>query len=364
MIASRPLQDVIRNVGRNALDLPVAALAALAVAFVAFAMPSDLLTELVGASGLPSLLPAAEPPLGFKARIGVGLAGARRHVRPGLRAASAARSHRARLVRGQRAPAESEPAAPRPRRRDFHPDAPAPRPISAARDFGEPAPPSPPPSGWPAAAEPEAAPADARAGARARRSRSRRCRRRSPSPCRPTRTSEPCRAHGAIWSAGLSSRQARPAPASLSSGRRRAAGLPRARRRAAAERDRQPPAPRGPPSPSARRRRSSRLARRFSGPFRRARREALAPSCSRTFRPALRSNTKRGSASASRPKRVGAIRSAADRARCAGAASLSSPNHCSSLCSIIERTFPTCLGKILAVYEPKWTMRPRRRWSG
>jgi hypothetical protein len=153
MIVPRPVSDVVRGVGRNALDLPVAAFAAVAVAFLAFAMPSDLLTDLVGSSGLPSLLPAAEPPLGFKARIGIGVAGAvlvfglvfvllRVLDRTGLEA---------------RDREEALPQGPRARRRDFHPDAPAPRPISAARDFGEPAPPIAPKPLWlePAEVEPQ-----------------------------------------------------------------------------------------------------------------------------------------------------------------------------------------------------------------
>ena len=142
MILSRPLSDAVRGVGRNALDLPVAGFAAVAVAFLAFAMPGDLLTDLVGASGLPSILPAAEPPLGYKARIGVGIIGAllvfalvfmllRLLDRTGYDAAGAK---------------AEPPAEPRARRRDAHPDAPAPRPISATREFGEPAPPVAPPA--------------------------------------------------------------------------------------------------------------------------------------------------------------------------------------------------------------------------
>lgn len=149
MIVSRPFSDAVRGVGRNALDLPVAAFAAVAVAFLAFAMPSDLLTDLVWSSGLPSILPAAEPPLGLKARIGIGLIGAvlvfglvfmllRLLDRTGLDA------------QGRE---EAEPETPRARRRDFHPDAPAPRPISAARDFGEPSPPADPRPLWPEPAE-------------------------------------------------------------------------------------------------------------------------------------------------------------------------------------------------------------------
>jgi len=160
MIVSRPISDAVRGVGRNALDLPVAAFAAVAVAFLAFAMPADLLTDLVGSSGLPSILSAAEPPLGFKARIGVGLIGAvlvfglvfvllRLLDRTGLDS------------KGREA---AEPETPRARRRDFHPDAPAPRPISAVRDFGEPAPPVEPKPLWTKSTEAEA---DAAAFARA-----------------------------------------------------------------------------------------------------------------------------------------------------------------------------------------------------
>jgi hypothetical protein len=139
MMASRPF-DAMRGVGRNALDLPVAALAGVAVAFLAFAMPADLLNQLVEGSGLPGLLSAAEPPLGLKARAGVGLAGAfavfglvfillRLLDRTGYDMPRPAKA------------AAPEEQLPRLRRRDAHPDAPDCRPISAARDFGEPAPP-------------------------------------------------------------------------------------------------------------------------------------------------------------------------------------------------------------------------------
>ena len=163
MNVPRHLQDAVRGVGRNALDLPVAAFAALAVAFLAFAMPGDLMTDLVGASGLPSILPAAAPPLGFKARIGVGLAGAvavfglvflllRLLDRTGYDAPKAAPTP-------EPAPdIDAETESPRARRRDAHPDAPAPRPILAAREFGEPAPPLAPRPTWLEPAEIDVAP--------------------------------------------------------------------------------------------------------------------------------------------------------------------------------------------------------------
>jgi hypothetical protein len=123
--------------GRNTLDVPVAALAGLSVAFVAFAAPSDVLADLIGSTGIASLIPAAEPPLGMRARIGIGAAGAvlvfaaaflllRWLDRFGSRGAE----------RVDEAEQEVEP--PRLRRRDFHPDA-APRPpLSAASELGEP----------------------------------------------------------------------------------------------------------------------------------------------------------------------------------------------------------------------------------
>jgi hypothetical protein len=159
MIAARPFQDLTRGLGRNAFDLPVAALAGLAAAFLAFAMPADLLGRLVSATGLPHLLAAAEPPLGFKARLMIGIAGAAASFGLAyllLRLLDSAGSGKA---KPEREP-DFDEDMPRLRRRDFHPDAPARRPISAARDFGEPAPPpleparAPTPA-WFAEAEPE-----------------------------------------------------------------------------------------------------------------------------------------------------------------------------------------------------------------
>lgn len=157
-MATRPFQDLTRGFGRNALDMPVAALAGLAVAFVAFAMPGDLLTGLVESSGLPSLLAAAEPPLGFKARTGVGLAGGLAAF--GLVFVLLRLIDRTGFERPKPSIAveEDEQEMPRLRRRDVHPDAPVRRPISAARDLGEPAPPpqpTPPPA-W--LAEPQVEP--------------------------------------------------------------------------------------------------------------------------------------------------------------------------------------------------------------
>ncbi len=142
-MASRPFQNRFRGVGRNALDLPVAGLAAAAAVFFAFAMPQDVLSQIVSATGLPSLFAAAQPPLGLTARIAIALGGA--IVTFGLVFVLLRLLDRSGLDSGRdkrAARPEEEGEAPR-RRRDFHPDAPVRRPISAARDLGEPAPPEP-----------------------------------------------------------------------------------------------------------------------------------------------------------------------------------------------------------------------------
>ena len=142
-MASRPFQNMFRGVGRNALDLPVAGLAAAAAVFFAFAMPQDVLSQIVSATGLPSLFAAAQPPLGLTARIAIAVVGAL--VTFGLVFFLLRLLDRSGLDAPRERPvAEPEDGeAPR-RRRDFHPDAPVRRPISAARDLGEPAPPVPP----------------------------------------------------------------------------------------------------------------------------------------------------------------------------------------------------------------------------
>lgn len=135
-MASSPFPSLRSD--RSALDLPVAALAGLAVAFAAFTIPGDLLAELIGVSGLPELLPAAQPPLGTTARIALAVGGSLTVF--GLAFLLLRWLDRfAVQAPARRKPAEEE--SPRLRRRDLHPDAPVCRPISATREFGEPAPP-------------------------------------------------------------------------------------------------------------------------------------------------------------------------------------------------------------------------------
>lgn len=140
MISTRTLPNFFGDSERSALDLPVAGLAALAVAFAAFTIPDAILGRAVEATGLPAVLTAAQPPLGTTARLLLAVAGAL-SVFVGAFA----------LLRwldrfASRAPVRVEVPAETPRihRADAHPDAPPRRPISAARDLGEPAPPSQP----------------------------------------------------------------------------------------------------------------------------------------------------------------------------------------------------------------------------
>ena len=133
MFASRSFGALQRP---NSLDMPVAALAGLAVAFIAFAAPADLLANLVSASGLPSILPAAEPPLGLKARFGLGAGGAL--VAFGIAMLVLRWLGRFGARRAEEAEAVTELEVPRLRRRDIHPDAPARPPLLAVHELGEP----------------------------------------------------------------------------------------------------------------------------------------------------------------------------------------------------------------------------------
>lgn len=118
------------------LDMAVAGFAALAVAFVAWAMPDYLFSDIVAASGLPSVLPAAASPLGLTARLAVAGAAAGAvfvTLFLVLRALGYSRSKPT-----PRPVAAAPSPAPRVRRADSHPDAPPRPPISANLEFGAP----------------------------------------------------------------------------------------------------------------------------------------------------------------------------------------------------------------------------------
>jgi hypothetical protein len=117
----------------RAFDAGLAAFAAVSAGFVAFAMPEALFSGLIQATGLPELVAAARPPLGDTARFAV--TGAATLVTFAAVWALMAALDR---VPARREPAaELEAEAPRLRRADAHPDAPARRPL-LARDLGEP----------------------------------------------------------------------------------------------------------------------------------------------------------------------------------------------------------------------------------
>ncbi|HEX9932702.1 MAG TPA: hypothetical protein VGB08_07650 [Allosphingosinicella sp.] len=141
-MATKFLNEAQRGASRGSIDFPLALLAGLSVGFVAFVMPADLLSRAVELSQLPSILSAAEPPLGNKARAALAAIAAGGTILAvflllrmlGRKAEAPRRRER------EAAEPEREFEAPRLRRSDVHPDAPARRPILAARELGEPTP--------------------------------------------------------------------------------------------------------------------------------------------------------------------------------------------------------------------------------
>jgi hypothetical protein len=117
----------------RAFDAGLAALAAVSAGFVVFAMPEPVFAGLIQASRLPDLIAAADPPLGETARFAVvGVAALLTFAAVWALMAALGR------VPARRAEVdEPEAEAPRLRRADAHPDAPARRPL-LARDLGEP----------------------------------------------------------------------------------------------------------------------------------------------------------------------------------------------------------------------------------
>ena len=141
--------------GKPSLDMAMAGLAAASVGFVMFAMPDPVFADLVTASGLPALISAAEPPLGATARLAsvvAAAAGTFLLVWLALRAlnqpSATPKAAAPKAVAEPEAPisgrrrnfivGQPEPEAPRIRRADAHPDAPARRPLFAGSDLGEP----------------------------------------------------------------------------------------------------------------------------------------------------------------------------------------------------------------------------------
>jgi hypothetical protein len=118
------------------LNLFMAVLAAASLAFLFYAMPDHIFSGLVERSGLPGLIAAAQPPLGMKARAAA-IAAVAFLVFALVLVLMRAIDRVSAAAPEARAPVEDEPEAPRLRRADAHPDAPARRPLLAGRDLGE-----------------------------------------------------------------------------------------------------------------------------------------------------------------------------------------------------------------------------------
>jgi hypothetical protein len=127
------------------LDLAMAAFAAGSVGFVVFVMPDASFERVVELSGLPLILPAANPPLGTTARLAVlSFAAIGTFALVALVLRSLGKSTRrpqpkaeSKLQRRSK-PEEIDIPLPKIRRADAHPDAPARRPIFAGLDLGAP----------------------------------------------------------------------------------------------------------------------------------------------------------------------------------------------------------------------------------
>ena len=123
------------NLSTRGFNAAMAAVAAVAVTFFLFAMPSDVFAGVIAATGLPNLLPAAGPPLGWTARalaIGGGAT-----LAAAIVWALLGRIDRIGTTDPHGFTEEGAPV-PRLRRADAHPDAPARRPLFAEEDLGEP----------------------------------------------------------------------------------------------------------------------------------------------------------------------------------------------------------------------------------
>jgi len=127
------LDVAIRRAGVG-IETWMAALAALVTGAAVFLMPIGVLQEAVRASGMADLLPALQPPLGWKARMGLALLSAGSAFGTALLLMRIAGRLTAASPRLEEA--EVAPMVPRVRRRDAHPDAPARAPLSVTRDLG------------------------------------------------------------------------------------------------------------------------------------------------------------------------------------------------------------------------------------
>lgn len=118
----------------SALNTPMAALAGGSAGFFTFAMPAALFERLIGVTGLPGVIAAAQPPLGDTARLGA--VAVVTFTAFALTWLLLRRLDRKPIAAAKPLEASNEP--PRLRRADMHPDAPSRRPVLAATDLGVP----------------------------------------------------------------------------------------------------------------------------------------------------------------------------------------------------------------------------------
>jgi hypothetical protein len=131
--------------GISPLDLAMAAFAAGSVGFVVYVMPNASFERVVELSGLPLVLPGANPPLGMTARLAalaftaigtfVLVALVLRSLGKGAKRPQPKLQPK---LQGRSEPEEIDIPLPKIRRADAHPDAPARRPIFAGLDLGAP----------------------------------------------------------------------------------------------------------------------------------------------------------------------------------------------------------------------------------
>lgn len=125
----------VRRASRGGLDVPVAAFAAAAAGVAMFIVPIGMIEDVVLDSGLGSVFSPLTPPLGMKARAGVGLIAAAVIFFLVLKLMRALGGEPA--ARHDQDEQDEIAPAPRLRRRDKHPDAPARAPFSVTRDLSD-----------------------------------------------------------------------------------------------------------------------------------------------------------------------------------------------------------------------------------
>ncbi len=132
---------MVATLSRKRLILPMApaagAMIGLAASAVFALIPGDMLGRLILRSGLPAILAAAEPPLGFTARLVLILVGGGSIGLLAWFALFLIVGSRTLAVGGDPVGEEGDPV-PVLRRADAHPDAPSRRPVFANRDLGTP----------------------------------------------------------------------------------------------------------------------------------------------------------------------------------------------------------------------------------